>query len=85
MSYTFKMCCCFLAERDKLLVDKHEKAKIRRERIIQQKKLPAQRPRTARSRDAIDSIDSPKDWTENANIFKYQMFNIYITYFKNLK
>ncbi|XP_065927275.1 uncharacterized protein [Magallana gigas] len=31
-------------ERDKLLVDKHEKAKIRRERIIQQKKLSAQRP-----------------------------------------
>eukprot|EP00105_Crassostrea_gigas_P002459 XP_011414993.1 PREDICTED: uncharacterized protein LOC105319244 [Crassostrea gigas] len=43
-------------ERDKLLVDKHEKAKIRREHsIIQQKKLSAQRPRTAQSRDAIES------------------------------
>ncbi|XP_011415153.3 uncharacterized protein [Magallana gigas] len=49
------------AERDKLMVDKHEKAKIRRERIIQQKKLSAQRPRSARSRDVVESIDSPKD------------------------
>ncbi|XP_011412266.2 uncharacterized protein [Magallana gigas] len=46
------------AERDKLLVDKHEKAKIRRERITQEKKLSAQRPRTARSRDAIESTPS---------------------------
>uniref|UniRef100_K1QB95 Uncharacterized protein n=1 Tax=Magallana gigas TaxID=29159 RepID=K1QB95_MAGGI len=47
-------------ERDKLLVDKHEKAKIRRERIIQQKKLSAQRPMTARSRDG-NEITPPKD------------------------
>ncbi|XP_065932273.1 uncharacterized protein [Magallana gigas] len=46
------------AERDKLLlVDKHEKAKIRRERTIQQKKLSAQRPRTARPSDVIESTN----------------------------
>lgn len=48
----------FSEERDKLLVDKHRKAKIRRERIIQEKKLSTQRPRTARSRDAIESTPS---------------------------
>nr|XP_019919301.2 uncharacterized protein LOC109617517 [Crassostrea gigas] len=47
-------------ERDKLLVDKHEKAKIRREHITQQKKLSAQRPRTARSRDVVET-GSPTD------------------------
>uniref|UniRef100_A0A8W8L243 Uncharacterized protein n=1 Tax=Magallana gigas TaxID=29159 RepID=A0A8W8L243_MAGGI len=40
-----------------LLVDKHEKAKIKRERIIQQKKLSAQRPRTARPSDVIESTN----------------------------
>nr|XP_034339067.1 uncharacterized protein LOC117693083 [Crassostrea gigas] len=43
-------------ERDKLLVDKHEQAKIRREKVIQQKKLSAQRPRTARSRDVLQTV-----------------------------
>lgn len=62
------LCGNFQQERDKLLFDKHENATIRRERIIQQKKLSTQRPRTVRSRDVIEST-LPKDWTENANRF----------------
>lgn len=53
-------CGNFQQERDKLLFDKHENATIRRERIIQQKKLSTQRPRTVRSRDVIEST-LPKD------------------------
>lgn len=46
----------FTEERDKLLVDKHEQAKIRRDKVIQQKKLSAQRPRTARSLDVMQTV-----------------------------
>lgn len=46
--------------KETLLFDKQEKATIRRERIIQQKKPSTQRPKTVRSRDVIEST-LPKD------------------------
>lgn len=47
----------FSADRDKILADKHEKAKVRRERIIQQKKLSALRPWTARSKLDVPELN----------------------------
>ncbi|XP_078325183.1 uncharacterized protein LOC144622732 [Crassostrea virginica] len=48
-------------EKDKLLVDKHEQAKIRREKFILQRIKSARRPRTARSRASTDDVGSPAD------------------------